>query len=107
MVKESGHEEAITLASKAEGGCQASQAALIAMVKEHAGADPAAQTASMTQLADAAGNGCSKSSASLIALAKTSEDPKMVELATAAEGGCEHSKAELIAMASKTESAEQ
>jgi len=98
LVKESGHEDAMTLAGKAGSGCEVSQAALIAMVKEHVGGEPAAQTASMTQMAEAAGNGCAKSAAGLIAAAKKSEDPKMVELATAAEGGCEHSKEALIAM---------
>ena len=101
MVKESGHEEAITLAGRAGGGCEVSQAALIAMVKEHVGGQPAAQTASMAQLAEAAGQGCAKSTAGLIAVAKKSEDRNMVDLATAAEGGCEQSKAALIAMASE------
>jgi hypothetical protein len=96
MVKESGHEDAMTLAAKAGGGCEVSQASLIAMVKEHAKGET--KTASMTELAEAAGQGCAKSAAKLIAAAKVSGDEKMAQLAERAEGGCEHSKAELIAM---------
>ena len=98
MVKESGHEDAITLAGNAGGGCSASQAALIAMVKEHVGGEPAMQAVNMTSMAESAGKGCAKSTAGLIAAAKKSDDPKMVDLASKAEGGCEHSKTELIAM---------
>jgi len=104
MVKESGHADAVALATKAEGGCHVSQAALVAMVKEHAGTEPAAQTADMVRLAEAAGNGCAMSTASLIAAAKDSDDPQMVELAERAAGGCSKSTAELIAMVAEEES---
>ena len=98
MVKGSGHEDMVALATKAEAGDEKAQTALLAKVKEmHA--DPSAlETASLSQLAKQAGSGCPKSAAALIAKAKKSDNKEMVELATRAEGGCEHSKSALIAM---------
>jgi hypothetical protein len=102
LVKESGHGDMTALADKAAGGCEASQASLIAMVKSHAGDDSAMPAASIKELAKAAGSGCAKSTEMLIANAKKSDNTKMADLAKRAEGGCSHSRDALIAMASET-----
>jgi hypothetical protein len=97
LAKNSGNEEMAALAVKAEGGCEHSKEALIAMIREDVKTGDSASDVSMAQLAKWADGGCAKSTGELIARAKASGDTEAVALATKAEGGCEHSKQALIA----------